>query len=125
MRMRKMFSELQEMGADFGERKLPLYASSATYSIAIAMVPVVMLIVSLVQFLPITEGDILNYLREWMPEQVMTVVSDIITGIYSGELPSGTVTNANTLFVNADTVDEYLETGNVTALTIADFEDAA
>ena len=36
-----------------------------------------------------------------------------------------TVTNANTLFVNADTVDEYLETGNVTALTIADFEDAA
>ena len=52
-------------------------------------------------------------------------IRDVVTGIYSGELPSGTVTNANTLFVNADTVDEYLETGNVTALTIADFEDAA
>ncbi|MCR5090348.1 MAG: substrate-binding domain-containing protein [Oscillospiraceae bacterium] len=49
----------------------------------------------------------------------------VVTGIYSGELPSGTVTNANTLFVNADTADEYLETGNVTALTIADFEEAA
>ena len=91
MRMRKIISELQEMGADFGERKLPLYASSATYSIAIAMVPVVMLIVSLVQFLPITEGDILNYLREWMPEQVMTVVSDIIAGIYSGGKTAVTV----------------------------------
>ena len=52
-------------------------------------------------------------------------IRDVVTGIYSGDLPSGTVTNANTLFVNADTVDEYLETGNVTALTIADFEDAA
>ena len=52
-------------------------------------------------------------------------IRDVVTGIYSGELPSGTVTNANTLFVNADTVDEYLETCNVTALTIADFEDAA
>ena len=52
-------------------------------------------------------------------------IRDVVTGIYSGELPSGTVTNANTLFVNADTVEEYLETGNVTALTIADFEDAA
>lgn len=52
-------------------------------------------------------------------------IRDVVTGIYSGELPAGTVTNANTLFVNADTVDEYLETGNVTALTIADFEEAA
>ena len=52
-------------------------------------------------------------------------IRDVVTGIYSGELPSGTVTNANTLFVNADTVDEYLETGNVTSLTIEDFEEAA
>ncbi len=52
-------------------------------------------------------------------------IRDVVTGIYSGELPSGTVTNANTLFVNADTVAEYLETGNVTTLTIADFEEEA
>ena len=49
-------------------------------------------------------------------------IRDVVTGIYSGELPSGTVTNANTLFVNADTAEEYLTTGNVTTLTIADFE---
>ncbi len=49
-------------------------------------------------------------------------IRDVVTGIYSGELPSGTVTNANTLFVNEDTAEEYLETGNVVTLTIADFE---
>ena len=49
-------------------------------------------------------------------------IRDVVTGIYSGELPSGTVTNANTLFVNENTVEEYLETGNVTSLTIEDFE---
>ena len=49
-------------------------------------------------------------------------IRDVVTGIYSGELPAGTVTNANTLFVNEDTAEEYLETGNVVTLTIADFE---
>ena len=49
-------------------------------------------------------------------------IRDVVTGIYDESLPSGTVTNATTLFVNEDTVEEYLETGNVTSLTEADFE---
>jgi ABC-type sugar transport system substrate-binding protein len=49
-------------------------------------------------------------------------IRNVVTGIYDESLPSGTVTNATTLFVNEDTVEEYLETGNVTSLTEADFE---
>ncbi len=51
-------------------------------------------------------------------------IKTVVTGIYDGSLPAGTVTNANTLFVNEDTVEEYLTTGNVLALTEADFETA-
>ena len=46
----------------------------------------------------------------------------VVTGIYDGSIESGTVTNANTLFVNEETVEEYLTTGNVLALTEADFD---
>lgn len=46
----------------------------------------------------------------------------VVTGIYDGSLAQGTVTNANTLFVNGDTVEEYLTTGAVTSLTEADFD---
>ena len=45
----------------------------------------------------------------------------VVTGIYDGTLPSGTVTDATTLFVNEDTVEEYLSTGNVVSVTEADF----
>ena len=84
MQLKKLIPRVQEVAADFGENKLPLYASSATYNITIATVPVLMLMVSLVQFLPITEGDILALLLEWMPAQVMVIVSRIINGIYNG-----------------------------------------
>ncbi len=82
--MKKFISDMQAIAADFGEYKLPLYASSATYYIAMATVPVLMLMVSLVQFLPVTEEAILIELDMWLPEQVMDVVRNIIGGIYSG-----------------------------------------
>ncbi len=54
-------------------------------------------------------------------------IRDVVLGIYDGSLPSGTTTNATTLFVNEDTVEEYLTTGNVVSVTEADFavEEAA
>ena len=49
-------------------------------------------------------------------------IRDVVVGIQDGTLPAGTVTNATTLFVNEDTVEEYLTTGNVVSVTEADFE---
>ena len=43
-------------------------------------------------------------------------------GTQDGTIEEGTVINAKTTFVFADTVDEYLETGAVTTVTDADFE---
>lgn len=53
-------------------------------------------------------------------------IRDVVTGIYSGDLPSGTVTNATTVFVNGEVADEYLENG-MTSITLEDFgvEEAA
>lgn len=47
-------------------------------------------------------------------------IKGVVLGLYDGSLKPGTVTDATTLFVNEDVVDEYLETGK-TALTEEDF----
>ena len=44
----------------------------------------------------------------------------VIVGLYDGSIPSGTVTNATTVFVNEATADEYLSTGK-TSITENDF----
>ena len=48
-------------------------------------------------------------------------IKGVVTGIFDGTLPAGTVTNANTLFVNESTVEEYLTTGNVVSVSEDDF----
>jgi ABC-type sugar transport system substrate-binding protein len=46
----------------------------------------------------------------------------VCNGILDGSLDAGHVQKAGTLFVYADTVDEYLESGTVTSVTNADFD---
>lgn len=48
---------------------------------------------------------------------------DVILGIMDGSLETGHLQYAGTLFVYADTVDEYISTGTVTSVTDADFPD--
>ena len=45
----------------------------------------------------------------------------VCTGVLDGSIAPRTVQKAGTTFVNADTVDEYLETGTVTSVTAEDF----
>lgn len=47
---------------------------------------------------------------------------DVCNGVMDGSLEKGYVQKAGTMFVYADTVDEYLESGTVTSVTADDFE---
>ncbi len=49
-------------------------------------------------------------------------IRDVCVGLMDGSMESGTMKKAGTIFVNADTVEEYLSTGAVTSLTAEDFE---
>ena len=49
-------------------------------------------------------------------------IRDMVLGLYDGSVAPGTVTNANIVFVNGDTAEEFLDTGAVTSLTRGDLE---
>ncbi len=55
-------------------------------------------------------------------EDTANELREMILGITDGSIESGYIRKAATTFVNADTVDEYLETGKVTSVTAEDFE---
>ncbi len=54
-------------------------------------------------------------------DDTATELMQMVTGIYDGTVESGHVQMAGTTFVDADTVDEYLETGHVTSVSRDDF----
>lgn len=55
-------------------------------------------------------------------EDTANELADMITGIVDGSVEDGHIQYAGTLYVYADTIDEYIATGTVTSVTDADFE---
>lgn len=55
-------------------------------------------------------------------EDTANEMLDVATGVLDGTYEKGYVRMANTVFVYADTVDEYLSTGTVVSVTNADFD---
>lgn len=47
---------------------------------------------------------------------------DVILGLMDGSIEPGYVRYAGTVFVYADTIDEFISTGTVVSVTDADFE---
>ena len=49
-----------------------------------SLVPLVMLVVSLLQFTPWSEALVMDTISEYVPEQLYQIVESIVQGIYSG-----------------------------------------
>lgn len=107
--MKKLISIGKEFGAGLGKRKLALYSAAGTYNIFMSIVPVIMLIVSLVRFLPISEEYIIGQLGEMVPEQVMTVLERIISGIYKSGKAAFTVSIILTVYSASASMREIMK----------------
>ena len=106
--MKKLISLGKEFGAGLGSRKLPLYSAAGAYKIFISIVPVVMLIVSIVRFLPVSQEYIIGQLNTLMPEQTMTILRRIISGIYSSGNAALTVSTVLTLYSASASMREIM-----------------
>lgn len=107
--MKNLISLGKEFGSGLGDRKLSLYSAASTYNIFISIVPVIMLIVSLVRFLPISQEYIISQLNEMVPEQVMTVLERIISGIYQSGKAAFTVSIILTVYSASASMREIMK----------------
>lgn len=107
--MKKLVSIGKEFGAGIGARKLSLYSAASTYNIFMSVVPVIMLMVSLIRFLPVSQDYIISRLGEMMPEQVMTVLERIISGIYQSGKAAFTVSIILTVYSASASMRELMK----------------
>lgn len=107
--MKKMISLGKEFGSGLGSRKLALYSAAGTYNIFISVVPVIMLMVSLIRFLPVSQEYIIGRLGEMVPDQVMTVLEKIISGIYKSGKAAFTISIILTVYSASASMREIMK----------------
>ena len=83
-RLKKIYGVADNFGSGLSERRLTTYSAACAYYMFMSLVPMVMLVVSLLQFTPLSEELVLDTVSEYVPESLYRIVESIVQGIYSG-----------------------------------------
>lgn len=92
----KIRSGIKPITGKMREAHVTTYAASAVYHMVIALAPALMLLVSLVRFLPVTQEEVLKVFSDTLSEQAFTVIDSVASSIFSS---TGTTTIISSLLL--------------------------
>ena len=79
----RFFSAVRSIAGMIGEKHVTTHAAAADYHLVIALPPAMMLLISLIRFLPVTQEEVLQRFSETMPEQVYSILESIVGSIFN------------------------------------------
>ena len=80
--LKKTASAVASIGDMIAKKKVAVYAAASDYFLFMSLVPIIMLLVSLVRYLPFGQADLLNIFADTVPASVYKVIRLIVDSIY-------------------------------------------
>lgn len=82
--LRDIYDAVDEFFSGMGSRRLTTYSASCAYYLFMSLVPVIMLLVSVLQYTPLTRDVVLEAVSDYVPDSLYEIVYFIVTSIYNG-----------------------------------------
>ena len=79
--LRDIYDAVDEFSRGLGRRRITTYSAACAYYLFMSLVPMIMLVVSVVQYTPLTESLILDTLSDYVPDQLYQIVKTIVSSI--------------------------------------------
>ena len=96
--MRDIYDAVDEFFGGMGSRRITTYSAACAYYLFMSLVPVIMLLVSVLQYTPLTRDVVLEAVADYVPESLYEIVDYIVTSIYNGGRVALTVSILLTLW---------------------------
>lgn len=75
-----------------GARKIWTFAAAAAFYLFLSLVPILGLVCSLLPYTPLTESIFLGFLQRFAPEELYSILANIITSIYDSSTATLSIT---------------------------------
>ena len=82
--LRDIYDAVDDFSKGMGRRRITTYSAACAYYLFMSLIPMVMLLVSVIQYTPLTQDMILEAISDYVPDQLYTIIERIISSIYSG-----------------------------------------
>ena len=96
----KFFTAVKQIVEMTKKAHVPAYAASADYHMMMALPPAVMLLVSLIRYLPVTQEDVMRVLSDTVSGPLFSIIEPIVKSIFNSS-ETTTVISSLLLLVSA------------------------
>lgn len=83
---RKLWNFYNEFFAEVDRNHMKAYAAESSFFLVISLVPGILLLLTLIQFTPVTQGDVIIAVEEIFPSSINVLVVNIVEEVYSKSL---------------------------------------
>ena len=81
---RDIYDAVDEFSKGMGRRRITTYSAACAYYLFMSLIPMIMLLVSVIQYTPLTQDMILEAISDYVPDSLYEILNSIISSIYSG-----------------------------------------
>lgn len=82
--LRDIYDAVNDFSGGLGRRRITTYSAACAYFLFMSLVPMLMVLISIVQYTPLTQSVILTTISDYVPDQLYTILETIVGSIYSG-----------------------------------------
>lgn len=82
--LRDIYDAVDEFSKGMSRRRITTYSAACAYYLFMSLIPMIMLLVSVIQYTPLTQDMILEAISDYVPDSLYEILNSIISSIYSG-----------------------------------------
>lgn len=89
-RLKEIYQKILNMTADVTEDHVVAYAAQSAYFFMLCMIPIILLLITMVQYTPVTKADVMTAVIQVFPTSVDSMITSIVNQVYnqsSGIIP--------------------------------------
>ena len=82
--LRDIYDAVDEFSKGMSRRRITTYSAACAYYLFMSLIPMIMLLVSVIQYTPLTQDMILEAISDYVPDSLYEILNSLISSIYSG-----------------------------------------
>ncbi len=82
-KLKRIFSQISQIPKHISKVHVGAYAAQAAYFLMLCMIPIILLLLTLVQFTPVTKADVMTAVIKVFPSSVDSMITSIVNQVYN------------------------------------------
>ena len=82
-KVRDIYRRIKNVSADIAENHMGAYAAQTAYFFMLCMIPIILLLLTMVQYTPVTKADVMTAVIQVFPASVDSLITSIVNQVYN------------------------------------------